>query len=237
MSTPLLGLLVRALAILSLLSESVAARPTVPVAWPMLVDAEAQAYEDPYRDLSPPQMEKLMSLARFQQLLASSELSAADIEDHQRRATVIEEDLRAEGLDAAWILAQREAVAARRQHAAIATNSQFEGKQVELSGYFLHTTSLDTGELVAYLIPDRGFCMHLPAPPPNQVIRLVVEKMPDPVGPCIAAAVRGRLSAEEVQHKIPSADGPTLMWSRWKMDAHEITTSGSLPAHSTSEDR
>lgn len=237
MSTPLLGLLLSALTVLSLSPESVAAQPAVSVVWPMLVDDEAQAYEDPYRDLSTSQMEKLMSLARVQQLLASSELSAEDTEVHQRRAVVIEEDLRAEGLDPGWILAQREAVAARRQHAAVATNSQFEGKQVELSGYFLHTTALDTGASVIYLVPDRGVCMHLPAPPPNQVIRLLVEKLPDPLGPCIAAAVRGRLSVEELRHPIPSADGPILVWSRWKMDAHEIRTSGSLPVQGTSEDR
>ncbi len=237
MSTQLLGTLLRALAILSLSSELVVAQPAVSISWPMLVDAEAQAYEDPYRDLTPSQMAKLMSLARLQQQLASSALSPEDIEDHQRRAAVIEEDFRAEGLAAGWILAQREAVAARRHRAAVATNDQYAGREVELSGHFLHATSLDSGESVAYLIPDRGFCMHLPAPPPNQVIRLVVEKMPDPIGPCIAAAVRGRLSVEELQHTIPTADGATLIWSRWKLDAREVTTQGSLPAQSTIQDR
>lgn len=222
-------LLAHAAVFLALLPVCVVAQPALPVSWPTLVDADAQVYEDPYRNLTASQMEMLMALARVQQLLSSGEWSAAEVEEFQRRVEVIEEDLESDGLDAGWILAQREAVAARRQHAAVATNNQLDGKQVELSGYFIYASALDNGELVAYLTPDRGLCMHLPAPPPNQVIRLVLENMPDPVGPCIAAAVRGRLAVEETRHFISSTDGPAPMWSRWKMDVHEITTSGTLP--------
>ena len=218
-------------AALSLVAVSATAQSPLSVSWPMLMDPQAQVYEDPYRDLTQAQMKKLMTLASVQQQLASGELSTEDTEGHSRRAAAIEEEFRSQGLDAGWILSQREPVAARRQHAAVATNSQLEGKQVELIGHFLNTTSLETGETVTYLVPDRGVCMHLPAPPPNQVIYLRVEQLPDPVGPCIAAAVRGRLSVEELQHHVPSADGPVLVWSRWKMDATEITTSGSMPAY------
>ena len=234
---PISRLVVCVAAILSPLSVSVTAQPLLPVSWPMLMDSQAQVYEDPYRDLSQSQMKKLMALATVQHQLASGELSVSDMADHNRRAAEIEEEFASQGLDANWVLGQRDAVAARRQNAAVATNSQLEGKLVELSGHFLNTTSIDSGEQVIYLVPDRGVCMHLPAPLPNQVIRLRVAKLPDPVGPCIAAAVRGRLSVEEAQHHIPSADGSVLMWSRWNMDVSEITTRGSLPAYTSSKSR
>jgi hypothetical protein len=236
MSTPLVGLLARATVIISLLAVSVAVQPAILVSWPMLMDTEAQIYEDPYRELTQTQMQKLMTLARIQQSLNSGETTAEGEENLQQRAAAIAEDLRSEGLDANWILAQRAVVAGRRQQAAVATNSQLEGRQVELTGYFLQTTSLDTGESVTYLVPNRGVCMHLPAPTPNQIVRLVVEKMPEPIGPCIAAALRGRLSVEDAQHTIPSADGSTLMWSRWKMDVSEVTTTGNLPAQTPTVD-
>ena len=234
MSIP--GLIVSAIALLPLLSLSVAAKPPRVVSWAELQDAGAQVYEDPYRDLTAAQMRKLMALASAQHSLQSDELIDAEIEELQHRVQRFDEELASEGLDAQWILSQREAVAARRQRAAVATNSQLEAIHVELYGHFLHSTSLDTGESVAYLIPDRGFCMHLPAPPPNQVIRVHVESLPDPVGPCIAAAVRGRLSVEEARHTLSSADGPTLLWSRWKMDVHEITTNGSLSSQAAAKD-
>jgi hypothetical protein len=229
MSTPAPSRLTCTGVLLAVLALSVAAQPANPVSWPLLMDPEAQVYEDPYRDLTGPQMQKLMTLARIRQSLLSGGATAEEEESLKQKATAVEEALRSEGLDASWILAQREVVAARRQRAATATNSQLEGRQVELVGYFLNTTSLDTGETVVYLVPNRGVCMHLPAPTPNQVVRLVIEDMPDPVGPCISAALRGRLSVEEAQHTIPSADGSTLMWSRWKMDVSEATTTGTLP--------
>lgn len=230
MPIPTSGLVAGATTLLFLLSASVAAQPPVSVSWAMLIDPQAQVYEDPYRDLTPSQMEKLMLLVKVQQLLSSVDLSSEEVEELKKRAEVIEQDFRSEGLDAVWILSQREEVAARRERAAVATNSHFEGKRVELSGYLLHAASLDTGEPVAYLLPDRGLCMHLPAPPPNQVIQLVVKSLPDPLGPCIAAAVRGRLSVEEEQHHISSADGPTTMWNLWKLDVSAVSTTGSLPA-------
>lgn len=233
MATPLVALLARATVFTSLLVVSVVVQPATPVSWPMLMDPEAQVYDDPYRDLTQPQMQKLMTLASIRQALLSGGATAGQEENLQQRATAIEEDFRSAGLDASWILAQREVVAERRQRAAVATNSQLEGRQVELVGYFLHTTSLDTGKKVTYLVPNRGVCMHLPAPTPNQVVRLVMDKMPDPIGPCIAAALRGRLSVEEAQQTIPSADGSTPMWSRWKMDVSEVTTTGTLPDQSS----
>ncbi|KAA1191975.1 DUF3299 domain-containing protein [Pseudohalioglobus sediminis] len=236
MSSPLVDLLARATVVTLLLAASSAVQPATPVSWQMLMDTEAQVYEDPYRDLTQPQMLKLMTLARIQQSLISGEMTAEEEENLQQRAAAIAEDLRSEGLDANWILAQRAVVAARRRHAALATNSELEGHQVEITGYLLNATSLDTGESVTYLVPSRGVCMHLPAPPPNQVVLLVIEKMPDPIGPCIAAALRGRLSVEEAQHTIPSADGSTPMWSRWKMDVSEVTTTGNLPAQTPTVD-
>ena len=221
--------LVRSTAFLAMSSLPVFAQPALTISWSMLLDADAQVYEDPYRDLTSPQMNELMALARVQQLLTSGERSETEVEELQQKADAIERDFESEGLDASWILSQREIVAERRQHAAVATNNQLEGKQVELSGYFIHAVSLESGESVAYLLPDRGFCMHLPTPPPNQIVRLVVEKLPDPLGPCIAAAVRGRLTVEESQNTISSADGPAQVWSRWKMNDSEVTTSGALP--------
>ena len=148
----------------------------------------------------------------------------------EERASKLSKDLRAQGLDPDWILDQREAVASRRQHAALATNDALEGEHVELSGYLLVAPDVEDGAMVAFLLPDRGVCMHLPPPAPNQLIQLKVDELPEPLGPCISAAVRGRLSADETMATVPVIDDTIDLWSRWKLQVKEVITSGTFSA-------
>ena len=217
------------IACLLLFMQHALAQTWIPVDWPMLVDQQAQQFEDPYRDLTPSQFQSLMALAQLRIALgeASPEGKRADLEE---RASKLSKDLRAQGLDPDWILAQREAVAARRQHAALATNTALEGEHVELSGYLLVAPGVEDGAMVAFLLPDRGVCMHLPPPAPNQLIRLKIDELPEPLGPCIATAVRGRLSADETMAMVPVFDDTVNLWSRWKLEVNEVITSGTFSA-------
>jgi hypothetical protein len=70
--------------------------------------------------------------------------------------------------------------------------------------------------------------MHLPPPVPNRLVRLDIDKFPDPLGPCIPAAVRGRLSANESTATVPVFDDTAHLWSSWRMDVSEAITSGTL---------
>ena len=216
-----------ALLALLLLSHSVQAQLSMPVDWSMLADPEAQQFEDPYRDLTQSQFESLMALARLQ-IALSGELAEGERTDSQERASELSQNLHGEGLDPEWILAQRELVAERRQRAALSTNPKLDGESVELTGYLLVASDMEDGETVAYLLPNRGVCMHLPPPVPNRLVRLDIDKFPDPLGPCIPAAVRGRLSANESTATVPVFDDTAHLWSSWRMDVSEAITSGTL---------
>ena len=221
--TPALGLLFFAMSAL--------AQPSMQVDWPMLVDPDAQQFEDPYRDLTQSQFESLMQLARAQIALGGADLGQEERARNEERAAALTQELRTQGLDPEWILAQREAVAERRQRAAVLTNPVLDGEHVEITGYLLVAPDVDDGEVVAYLFPDRGVCMHLPPPAPNQLVRLKIEQFPEPLGACIATAVRGRLSPIEFTATVPVLDDTVPLWSRWHLDVSEVTTSGSLPVN------
>ncbi len=212
-------------------SLSALAQPSMQVDWTMLVDSDAQQFEDPYRDLTPSQFESLMSLARARIALDDAKLGQEDRAENENRATAIAKELRKQGLDPDWILAQREVVAERRKRAAISTNPELDGKQVEIKGYLLVAPDVDDGEIVAHLFPDRGVCMHLPPPAPNQLLRLKIEQFPEPLGACIATVVRGRLSPIESTATVPVLDDNVSLWSRWHLDVSEISTSASLPVN------
>ena len=218
-SVALLGLLA--------ISHSVQAQLSMPVDWSMLADPDARQFEDPYRDLSQSQFESLMDLARLQNALGG-ELAEGERAAMSERALELSQNLQAQGLDPEWILAQRELVAERRKRAALSTNPKFDGESVELTGYLLVAPDMEDGETVAYLLPDRGVCMHLPPPVPNQLIRLDIDKLPEPLGPCINAAVRGRLTANETEAMVPVFDDTAHLWSSWRLDVREAITAGTL---------
>ena len=199
----------------------------MPVDWSMLADPDARQFEDPYRDLSQSQFESLMDLARLQNALGG-ELAEGERAVMSERALELSQNLQAQGLDPEWILAQRELVAERRKRAALSTNPKFDGESVELTGYLLVAPDMEDGETVAYLLPDRGVCMHLPPPVPNQLIRLDIDKLPEPLGPCINAAVRGRLTANETEAMVPVFDDTAHLWSSWRLDVREAITAGTL---------
>lgn len=205
------------------------AQPLTSVVWPMLPDPAAQQFEDPYRDLTRPQFQSLMALARLRIALSDGDLSEAERSDLEERARTISRDLQAQDLDPEWILAQRGVVAERRQHAALSTNSTLEGERIELRGYLLVGADVEDGAIVAYLLPDRGVCMHLPPPAPNQLVRLVIDQPPEPLGPCIAAAVRGHLYANETTATVPVFEDTVPLWSSWQLDVSKATTSRNLP--------
>jgi hypothetical protein len=194
----------------------------------MLPDPEAAQFEDPYRDLSQSQFESLMALARLQ-ITLSGKTAEGERAVLQERASEIAKDLQAQGLDPEWILAQRETVAERRQRAALSTNPSLDGESIEITGYLLVAPDMEDGAMVAYLLPDRGVCMHLPPPVPNQLIRLDIDDLPEPLGPCINAAVRGRLSANENTATVPVFDDTAHLWSSWRLDVSEAITAGTLP--------
>ncbi len=213
---------------LQVLSHSALAQPSTSVDWPMLPDSQVQQFEDPYRDLTQSQFESLMALARLQ-IALGGELAKDERAAMHERALELSRSLETQGLDPEWILAQREAVAERRQRAALATNPALEGKRIELKGYLLVAPDVEDGTTVAYLLPNRGVCMHLPPPAPNQLVRLDTDRLPEPLGPCIAAAVRGRLSSNESTATVPVFDDTVPLWSSWQLDVRDMITSGNLP--------
>ena len=190
---------------------------TTPVEWSQLPDPSVQAFEDPYRDLAPQQMSDLMSLVRLREELAAEGQATEERRQLEARTSELEAALQADGIDIEWLLSQRWVVADRRRHAAVATNAALDGQSVEIAGFLIPAPPADSGEQTAYLLPDRGICNHLPPPPPNQLVRLLVKELPKAGGSCVPAVVRGTLRAKETQFEVVVIDHSLPMWSAWTL--------------------
>lgn len=196
---------------------------TTHVEWSQLPDPSVQEFEDPYRDLAPEQMSDLMSLVRLREQLAADSIPVEERRQLEARNTKLEAALQAVGIDVEWLLSQRWVVADRRRHAAVATNAALDGQLVEIAGFLILAPPTESGEQTAYLLPDRGVCNHLPPPPPNQLVRLLMKDLPETGGSCVPAVIQGTLRAEETRYEVVVIDHSLPMWSAWTLETNAVS--------------
>ena len=215
-----------AIAALAVFVSPASAGEALPVEWSQLPDPSALEFEDPYRDLAPKQMSDLMSLVRLREELKVDVLATEKRRQLEAQSAELEAAMLAAGLDVEWLLAQRWVVAERRRYAAVATSAPLDGQLVEIAGFLIPAPLADSGEQTAYLLPDRGVCNHLPPPPPNQLVRLLMKELPKARGSCVPAVVQGTLRAEETRHEVTVIDHSLPMWSAWTIATDAVRIVG-----------
>ena len=205
----------------AVLSASQSLAEPRPIAFADLPDPVALTFEDPFRDMGFEMLEELRTVVRLEERLVGADAemdTRARLEDRlaQARAT-----LTAEGHDIEALLAERWVVAEKRKQAMIATNPDLEEAEVALVGYLIPAGNEDTGSPVGYLVPEIGMCSHMPAPPPNQLVRVKLSA-PSPVNsPYAAVKITGRLHPRASDETIFILDGEVRMVSMWTLEATE----------------
>lgn len=205
------------------LSPAAAGEPDV-VDWNTLIDAEAQDYEDPFREVSLDHLETLASMVRLEEELASGTMEEELRPRMEARAAQRRAELEEAGIDIEWLLEQRWVVADRRRQAAVAVNRALDGQTVEVGGFLIPAPPTEDGLPTAYLVPERGMCSHMPPPPPNQLLQLVLDDLPETTMLYEPVIVAGTLTAEETTREVYVVDGPVPMWSAWTMKADSVSS-------------
>ncbi|MEP4803082.1 MAG: DUF3299 domain-containing protein, partial [Hyphomicrobiales bacterium] len=152
--------------------HSAMATPGTALDWVDLPDPSVQVYEDPYRDLSPEQFDDVLFVVRMRGRLQQDAGSAEERQKWQELLTETEDALAEVGVDVDWLLDQREFVKERRRKAGTSGNPQLDDQTITIAGFAIPGPSDPDGRSVAYLVPERGMCSHMPPPPPNQMIRV-----------------------------------------------------------------
>jgi hypothetical protein len=154
-------------------------------------------------------------------------LSQNDLADDERarlkaRRSAAKETLEINGQDIDALLAQRWDVARKRKNALMATNPALDKVEVTLSGYLIPAPQAADGAYFGYLVSQVGMCSHLPAPPPNKLVR--VRLLDDPKGQSLYVPVQvsGLLRVEESDATIFILDGDARMLSGWTLYAKTV---------------
>ncbi|MCG7520954.1 DUF3299 domain-containing protein [Ruegeria sp. Ofav3-42] len=209
---------------LALAGPDVDAAPGVAVDWSDLPDPSVQVFEDPYRDLSPEQFDDVLFVVRLRGRLQQDGGSAEERQKWQDLLTETEDALAGGGIDIDWLLDQRQVVTERRKKAGTAGNPQFDGQTVTLAGFAIPAPADADGRPVAYLVPERGMCSHLPPPPPNQMIRVRLND--DWVPSYFHEPVRltGTLSIDPSDQRMMVVDGLMPMRATFRLDTDSVET-------------
>lgn len=202
------------------------------LSWENLPDPAAQVYEDPYLDLGYNELKSLQEIALLTIKLEKGTPSEKERRELRARLGSEKARLEAAGIDPDWLIAQRWVVAERRERAATAGNPDMDGTSLTISGFIIPAPRDEQGRNVAYLVPERGMCSHIPPPPPNQMIRLVFADNWYPEFLYEPVKVTGELAIDPSNRRMRVVDGLVNMASTFRLTVDEV---GSLVPKSETE--
>ncbi|QFT74089.1 DUF3299 domain-containing protein [Ruegeria sp. THAF33] len=209
---------------LVLSGHSAMATPHATLDWSDLPDPSVQVFDDPYRDLSPEQFDDLLFVVRLRGRLQQDVGSVEERQKWQELLTETEDALAEGGVDVDWLLDQREDVKERRRKAGTNGNPQLDGQSVTLTGFAIPAPNDPDGRAVAYLVPERGMCSHMPPPPPNQMIRVRLNGDWAPSYFHEPVRLTGRLTIEPSVQNMMVVDGLVPMNATFKLETDSVET-------------
>ena len=88
------------------------------------------------------------------------------------------------------------------------TNTKLDGQPIKLMGYLLPIEQTTSGQVSRFLlVPFVGACMHVPPPPPNQVLYIEPAAPIDDPGLFAKVWLEGTLQSESSSHSLFRVDG------------------------------
>ena len=218
MKQPVCMTILSLLAGLLLSAGTQAAEPTE-ISWDDLVPAEAE-FDDPFTRLDDDILDELSITASVRdRLAAGDELPESVLRLHEAR----EDELRQKGIDVDGLIGMRDEVVAERAAKLQLTNTALEGQQIRIPGYLLPLEFDGDKVTEFFLVPYVGACIHVPPPPPNQIVHVVTETpFATDGGLYTPVWVNGTLRAERANVDLSYVDGNAQVPSAYALKADSI---------------
>lgn len=130
--------------------------------------------------------------------------------------------LREQGLDVEALLAQFAGYQAKVLERNRTVNAGLAAQRVRLKGHLLPLVETGGATTEFLLVPFVGACIHVPPPPPNQVVAIRARAPFKPPGLFATVWVTGRVAAEAATKVLYLVDGRAAVPSAYTMDAERI---------------
>jgi hypothetical protein len=193
-----------ALTLIALFGSSAGAEAPRQIGWQDLVP-KAAPLRDPLKGLPRPQREALEELAWIREQLSQGppEETMAD----KRDAADLTRKLKAQGVDAETLLRQYDDFVMEIVRRGETIVGELDGKLVRLAGYALPLENSASGVKEFLLVPYVGACIHVPPPPPNQIVFVSLDKAFEIEDYFSPVWVTGRLTVARSLRSLTLVDG------------------------------
>ena len=162
--------------------------------------------QNPYAHLSTRQTYDLATLTRLQAWVDENQVFSDSL--RAQKIAQLEKKLRAQGLDVTALLSQVDQARAYWQDQSRSTNPKWTGQTIQLEGYMLPLAQNRANRVTEFLlVPYVGACIHVPPPPPNQIIHIQLEQAITTPGLFTQVIVEGELQSQPATYELFRVDG------------------------------
>ena len=183
--------------------------------WDDLVPAAAPM-ENPFAHLTPDQHEELILIARAR---ADKRMGfITEVSPQYEDSVELKHKLKSEGIDVEGLLVKAEEVGAEIERRNQAVVGELEGQMIRMPGYALPLEYAEGGVKEFLLVPYIGACIHVPPPPPNQMVfvRLNQEFVADDL--YTPVWITGRMSVQQASRRLSYVDGEAQVATGYTLD-------------------
>ena len=136
------------------------------IGWEDLVPP--QNFHDPFEALTEDQLYDLVTIVYTREQYTSDPSGVT--EEMLEQAETLEKGLDQQGIDVNGLLARRDEIAEKRRAQANSVVEELNGKNIRMPGYVLPVEFDGQKVTEFFLVPYVGACIHVPPPPPNQMV-------------------------------------------------------------------
>ena len=196
------------------------------------LQANTTHLQNPYEHLTTAQTYRLSDFYQLKEWVNANQPEPDSLE--RKELQRLEESLIAEGIDAAELLKQVESAQAYWSAQSRATNPNITDRPVRLDGYVLPLGADQHGSQTRpmnefLLVPYVGACIHVPAPPPNQMVYIKTAEAVENPGVFSPVQVEGNLQEAPGSYELFQVDGSRTVDASYKMSLSAIAPTANQP--------
>ncbi|MGD1898587.1 MAG: DUF3299 domain-containing protein [Phormidesmis sp.] len=215
------------------LSPIVPASAQTTVTWDDL-KSQSTHLRNPYEHLTTTQTYQLSELYQLREWIKVNQPAPESLE--RKELQRLEALFVAEGMDTDELLKEADEARAYWAAQSRATNTDVVDSLVLIDGYVL-PLGADAGQVRSQekqmneflLVPYAGACVHVPAPPPNQMVYIKTSEAVDNPGIFSPVQVEGELQAHEGSYELFQLDGSRTVDVSYTMNLRSIVSTDSQP--------
>ena len=190
------------------------------LSWPDLVPP-VTAYDDPFLALTSTQLADLGRVARLRERQQRGEPLS---EEDATGLANLTQSLEQQEVDIDGLLAQREQIKQKRRAAAESVDTSFNDRWVRIPGYLLPLEFSGTEITGFLLVPTVGACIHVPPPPPNQMVHVTFADGFETHGLYTPVWVEGTMAVGGGETELFLMDGASDITFGYSINAIDVTT-------------